>query len=235
MTNLNKPSKEMQLLRKRAEAELKNRVEQLPEMPIDQIQKLVHELHTHQIELEMQNGELRLAQEKLAEEQEKYVALYDFAPVGYFALNEEGIIVEANLTGAGLLGVERRNLLKKPLSNFILNDDQDIFYRHRQKLLDTRKPQSCELRIRRKDRTVFWTLFECVISTPKQAEGKIRFNLTMTDISEKKREEELLRNTVHELNQFNQFMVNRETRMIELKKQINELLKRLGEEAEFPV
>jgi len=234
MTNLKKPSKEMQLLRKRAEAELKNRVAQLPNMSVEQVGKLVHELHTHQIELEMQNEELRLTQEQLMAEHEKYLALYDFAPVGYFTFNEEGLIVEVNLTGAELLGVERRSLKNKPLSGFILDDDQDIFYRHWQKLLDTRKLQSCDLRIRRKDRTVCWMLITCVISESESDPGHIQFRSTMTDISEKKKEEEVLRNTVHELNQFNRFVVDRETRMIELKKQINELQKRLGETPEFP-
>ncbi|NQV01525.1 MAG: PAS domain S-box protein [Bacteroidia bacterium] len=234
MNSQKKSSKEMQQLRKRAEAELKNRVEHIPDMSVEQVRKLVHEMHTHQVELEMQNEELRLSQAKLNEEHEKYQALYDFAPIGYFTLDEEGLIEEVNLTGTRLLGVERRNLQKKPFPNFILNDDQDIYYRHRQEIMATGQPQSCELRIRKMDRSVFWVLIECVILIPDQAEGSIRLNMTMTDISQKKKDEETLQNTVHELNQFNQFMINRETQMIELKKRINELLERAGEAPEFP-
>ncbi|MBE0647017.1 MAG: PAS domain-containing protein [Bacteroidales bacterium] len=234
MATQKKLSKEMQLLRKQAEAELKIKETQLPDLSVEQIRNLVHELYTHQVELEMQNEELRLAQEKLAEEHEKYISLYDFAPVGYFTMNEEGMIEEVNLTGAALLGVERRNLHKKPLSNFILSDDQDIYYRHRQKLIETEQPQSCELRIKKRGRSVFWALITCVMVNQNQTEGEIRFNMTMTDVTEKKKEEEVLKNTVHELNQFNRFMVDRETRMIELKKRINELQKRLGEAPEFP-
>jgi len=200
-------------------------------MADEQVRNLVHELHTHQIELEMQNEELRLAQEELAREHEKYLVLYDFAPVGYFTLNMEGRILEANLTGAQSLGIERRNLKDKPFTNFIERDDQDIYYRHWQKLLETRETGFCEIRIKRKDRSHFWALISSVMIDAEQ-EMNINFNMVMTDISQQKRDEEILQNTVHELNQFNRFMVNRETRMIELKQQVNELRRRLGEEAE---
>ncbi len=234
MTTQKETTKYLQALRKRAEAELKNREDQLPGMSAKEIQEIMHELRTHQIELELQNEELRIAQESLAEEHAKYVALYDFAPVGYFTLNDEGVIMEANLTGAELLGVARSSLKKKPFTNFISRDDQDIYYRHRQKLLDTREPQSCELSIKKRNGALFWALIECVIAESDNTAGRIQFNMTMTDISQKKRDEDTLKNTVHELNRFNQFMVNRESRMIELKKRINELLERLGEEKEFP-
>ena len=234
MATQKETTKYLQALRKRAEAELKKREDQLPEMSGEQIQNLIQELHTHQIELELQNEELRIAQESLAEEHAKYVALYDFAPVGYFTLNDEGVILDANLTGAELLGVARSSLKKKPFTSFISHDDQDIYYRHRQKLLDTREPQSCELSIKTKNGPAFWALIECVSTESEDTASRIQFNMTLTDISQKKRDEDTLKNTVHELNRFNQFMVNREIRMIELKKRINGLQERLGEEKEFP-
>ena len=229
-----KSLKHLESLRKRAEAELSKRVDQLPDLSGGQIRELIHELHTHQIELELQNEELRIAQESLAEEHAKYVALYDFAPVGYFTLNDEGVILDANLTGAELLGVARSSLKKKPFTNFISHDDQDIYYRHRQKLLDSREPQSCELSVNKKNGPAFWALIECVSTESEDTASRIQFNMTLTDISQKKRDEDTLKNTVHELNRFNQFMVNREIRMIELKKRINGLQERLGEEKEFP-
>lgn len=228
------PSKYMQSLRKRAEAELKTRMDELPDMSGDQIQNLIHELHTHQIELEMQNVELRQAQEQLAIEHEKYIALYDFAPVGYFTLNDEGVILEANLTLAELLGVNRRSLIKKPITNFISEEDQDIYYRHRQKLLDTRMSQTCEIRVKKKNRSICWMLITCSIVESNEATGKIQFRSTMNDISKQKRDEEVLQTTVHELNQFNRFLVSRETRTMELKKEINKMHHRLGEEDELP-
>ena len=81
-----------------------------------QPQRALHELRVHQIELEMQNEELRRAHEELEASRAKYVDLYDMAPVGYFTLGEPGLILEANLTAARLLGVARGALVKQPLS-----------------------------------------------------------------------------------------------------------------------
>ena len=112
---------------------------------------LLHELQVHQIELEMQNEELRRAQEELEASRARYFDLYDLAPVGYFTLSEQGLILEANLTAARLLGVERSALVKQPLSRFILPEDQDIYYRHRKQLFETGAPQVWELRLLRQD------------------------------------------------------------------------------------
>ena len=77
-------------------------------------QQLIHELQVHQIELEMQNEELRNAQQQLNESLAKYSDLYDFAPVGYVTADREGLILEANLTFAGQLGIERGRLINTP-------------------------------------------------------------------------------------------------------------------------
>ncbi len=86
-------------------------------------EKLIHELEVHQAELEVQNEELRKAQEEIDASRSRYVDIYDFAPVGYFTLDEKGVILEANLTGAKLLGTERQRLLKVPFSRFIISED----------------------------------------------------------------------------------------------------------------
>ena len=118
--------------------------------------RLLHELQVHQIELEMQNEELRRAQGELEAARARYFDLFDLAPVGYFTLSEQGLILEANLTAAGLLGVERRDLVKKPLTRFILPEDQDIYYRHRKQLFETGTPQVYDLRVLRADADPFW-------------------------------------------------------------------------------
>ena len=100
----------------------------------EEAKRLLHELHVHQIELEMQNEELRRAQQELEASRTKYFDLYDLAPVGYVTLSEKGLILEANLTAANLLGVERGQLLQQPLTRFIVSEDQDICYRHRKQL-----------------------------------------------------------------------------------------------------
>src|SRR5580658_6142786 len=121
-------------LRRRAEAIALENAAHAPEDL--QPQHALHELRVHQIELEMQNEELRRAQEELEISRERYFDLYDLAPVGYFTLSEHGIILEANLTGAKLLGIARGALVKQPLSRFILPEDQDIHFRHRKALLE---------------------------------------------------------------------------------------------------
>ena len=83
--------------------------------------RLHHELEVHQIELEMQNEELRRAQAELEASQQRYFDLYDLAPVGYFTISEQGLILEANLMSATLLGVDRSSLLKQPLSRYMAN------------------------------------------------------------------------------------------------------------------
>src|SRR5262245_62375391 len=97
-------------------------------MSHEEIQAMVHELRVHQIELEMQNDELRATQIKLEHARELYVALYDCAPVGYITVSGHGMIVNANLTSVHMLGVERSKLLSLPLSRFVFKDDKDMTY-----------------------------------------------------------------------------------------------------------
>ena len=141
-------------LRKRAEEiarsnEAKTRQSMLP----DEAGQVLHELQVHQIELEIQNEELRRTQGKLELMLAHYFDLYDLAPVGYFTLGENGLIIEANLTAADLLGVARDNLINRPLTQFIIKEDRALFYLHRKQLFETDAPQTCEFRMLRADAT----------------------------------------------------------------------------------
>jgi len=115
----------------------------------EDIAAIVHELRVHQIELEMQNEELRRAQLRLDAQREKYFELFNLAPVGYLTLNDEGVIGDANLTAARLLGVDRQLLVGQPLSAFVLTDDRDVLYLHLRMLQQTGEPQIGELRLLR--------------------------------------------------------------------------------------
>ena len=80
---------------------------------------LVHELQVHQIELEMQNEELQRARGAAEEASEKYGDLFDFAPIGYFLWDAEGRILEINLAGAALLGLDRNAMIQKQFGQFV--------------------------------------------------------------------------------------------------------------------
>jgi PAS domain S-box-containing protein len=134
--------------------------------------RALHELRVHQIELEMQNEELRRSQEALESSRARYFDLYDLAPVSYFTLSEKGLILEANLTAAGLLGVARGALVTQPLSLFILSEDQDIYYLHCKQLTKTRAPQGFELRMAKKDGAPFWAWVEATVA--QDADGAAR-------------------------------------------------------------
>ena len=172
-------------LRQRAEAAA---LENHPAAPENlHPQRALHELRVHQIELEMQNEELRRAHEELEASRAKYVDLYDMAPVGYLTLGEPGLILEANLTAARLLGVPRGALVKQPLSRFILPDDQDIHYLHRRRLFDTGAPQAWELRLLRKDSGPFWARVQAALA--QDAGGAAIWRVVVSDIDDRKRAE----------------------------------------------
>ena len=124
-------------LRQRAENLIRQRPEEVAKIPGYDIQRLVHELQVHQIELEMQNEELRRAQMEIKELLDKYLDLYELAPIGYFTLDQAGVILEANLTGANLLGVQMRFLIKKAFTSFVAPDFQDELYFHRRRVAET--------------------------------------------------------------------------------------------------
>ncbi len=134
-------------LRKRAEDALQGRTEELQELSARDARSLIHELQVHQIELEMQNEELRRAQKELEESCDRSSDLYDFAPVGYFSFDKNGLIIEVNMTGAKKLGAERANLIKKPFSLFISMGSKDVFYLHLRQVFSTGVRQTCELEL----------------------------------------------------------------------------------------
>ena len=130
MSPKKKPSSNVNTLRYRAENVLKITSAQVKKMSLPEIQHLVHELQVHQIELEMQNEELRQTQLELQQARDRYADLYDFAPVGFLTLNAQGQILEANLPACQLLGVERKTLLRQKLEKFAMATDQHILRQH---------------------------------------------------------------------------------------------------------
>ncbi len=182
-------------LRRLAEARLSRNAAPTPQtiesMSSDEVRKMLHELQVHQVELLMQNEELRGAQEALDVERARYFDLYDLAPVGYCTISEQGLIMQANLTAASLLGTPRSELLKQPWSRFVHKEDEDRYYLRRKALVESGEPQSCELRVMKKDGTHFWAHWTA--SVARDSNGKIELRAVLSDITVRKSTEQALK------------------------------------------
>ena len=163
--------------------------EHLAQLPPEQMRTALHELQVHQVELELQNEELRRAQVELDALRARYFDLYDLAPVGYCTLSAKGDIEEANLTAATLLGVSRNQLVGQPLSRFIVPEDQDIYYHHRRRLLATNEQHVCTVRMWRSSTAPIWVRLEAAMAGERD-KAPLVCRVILSDISENKRAEE---------------------------------------------
>jgi PAS domain S-box-containing protein len=148
-------------VRRRAEVRLRERQgrhksQALDQTPTADTQRVLHELQVHQIELEMQNAELQEARNRMEVLLEKYTDLYDFAPTGYFSLDEKGVILEVNLTGAALLGVERFRLIRRRFQRFVTPASQPVFLAFLEKVFGGRGREFCEAPLLHENGTVMW-------------------------------------------------------------------------------
>ncbi|MBF0203975.1 MAG: sigma 54-interacting transcriptional regulator [Desulfamplus sp.] len=151
----------------------------------------------------MQNNELLRVQSELDASRERYFDLYDLAPVGYCTVSEQGLILEANLSAATLLGSVRNKLVKQSLTKFIFKDDQDIYYRHCRRLFETDSTDSgnagrsnvCELRMQqKKGGPPFWVRLHATVDQDTNDTRQCR--LIISDITESKNAEDA-RNEKH--------------------------------------
>jgi PAS domain-containing protein len=135
-----------QMLRRKAEEKLKaeQKERERPVLEAD-VKKLMHELQVHQIELEMQNEELREANETAETALKKYTLLYDFAPMGYFTLNSEGSICDLNFTGAEMLGDKRFSLVNSNFKLFVSEESLPVFNKFFSKVYTGDAKESCEV------------------------------------------------------------------------------------------
>lgn len=131
----------------RAEEILARRTGHGAELDHDETMRIVHQLAVHQIELDLQQQELRQARERLAESLARYVDLYDFAPAGYLTLDRAGVVVQSNLTGAELMGVERARALGLRFADKVAADDRGVIERFIERAVRTRGEHSCEVQL----------------------------------------------------------------------------------------
>ena len=164
------------------------------------LHKLLHELQVHQVELKMQNDELRKAQIAMEESRDRYVDLYDFAPIGYLTLTREGMISELNLTAGDMLGVERKKLLARRFSQFVADEDRDRWYAHFASVLKHEQRQRCELAFQREDGSRFHAQLDSqkagisrelkeASSLNKENAGASSIRIALTDITSLKQAE----------------------------------------------
>ena len=189
MKKENQKQKKISELRKEAEEKLRPDTIDTERLSEAEVRKLAHELQVYQIELEMQNEELRKSSNELEDSRDRYSRLYDFAPIGYLTISEKGLILEANLTFALMLGMERGSLIKKQLSTFITREDKDIFYLYHKQVLITKKQEMCELRMMKKDGKQFHAQLESEIVLDHNDH---QCRIIVSDITERKKMEEAL-------------------------------------------
>jgi len=159
------------------------------------MRKTLHELRVNQIELEMQNEELRLSQVALDISRARYFDLYDLAPIGYCSVSERGQILEANLAAVTMLGVTRKALIKQPFSRFILAEDADHYYLLRKKMVELSEPQVQDLRMVKEDGSSFWVRLAASLAREHET---AMLRIALSDVTELKRVEEDLRENINQ-------------------------------------
>jgi len=188
----NRPAATDLPLRAAAEARLdQDRQARGPEQSAAQ---LLHELQVHQIELEMQNEALRQAKLDLEESRDRYVDLYELAPVGYLTLSADGMIADINLTGTAMLGMDRRDVLRRSFSAFVAIQDQQRWSDDFGNAQGATPGGRIELAMRRADGTVFHAQLDYLVgSAPRAAHpASSEVRLALTDVTERRRQESLL-------------------------------------------
>jgi PAS domain S-box-containing protein len=188
-------------LRRQAEALMMKKKFVSPPSADDDPLELIRELQTFQVELELQNEELHRSQQELMEFKMRYTELYDFTPVGYVCLDIKGAILNANLTLADMLSTERSSLINRPLSGYILFEDQDIYYRHLRDLAGSKTRQVCELRMNTSDGAVVDVQLESIVFS-HQSWRPEQYRTVIIDISGRKqmeKEREELRIRLHQI------------------------------------
>jgi PAS domain S-box-containing protein len=189
----NTPSDPLAALRRKAAKKLKIETERLQKLSTKDLKTLVQELGTHQIELEMQNEELRRARAELEASHAKYVDLYDFSPMGYFIFDKNGLIKEVNVTGANMLDMERRLLRARPFQTFIDPDHRAVFRNHLSEVFRTQTGSSCEIVIQRSDGAKIYARLHSLSFVMGEGDPGV-CRTAIIDVTEQKRaEEEVLR------------------------------------------
>jgi PAS domain S-box-containing protein len=191
------PPNRLRELKRRAQEILRGQEPPLEALEGRDARKLVQELQIHQIELEMQNEELRQTQVQLQTSTELYRDLYNQAPVAYINLDHEGGVLDVNQAAVDLLGMSRERLLRMNIYPLIQAGHQDTFYRHCREIIKTRRKRSCELLIHGTGDSVFPVRIHTA-GVPDETGAGIQLRMAITDISDQKAVEAELEARVRE-------------------------------------
>ena len=185
-----------EILRQKAEAQLITQQSKVSSLSSENdLRKLAHELQVHQIELEMQYEQLKQAKEESDSATKKYTELYDFAPSGYFTLTKLGEIIGLNFHGAELLGKERLHLINNRFGSSVSDQTKPIFNNFLDKIFTSKGNESCEVTISVKSKGIPTYVY----LTGHVNENGEQCQISMMDITERKKAEEELKNRMTEL------------------------------------
>jgi PAS domain S-box-containing protein len=173
-------------LRQRAEQKLQEQFVNGAEFSLEDAKKLIYELHVHQIELGLQNEELRSTQLALETSRHKYSDLYEFSPIGLLTLDNEEHIQEANLTFVKMMGIDREKLIKRHLSDFIDRSAQDTYHFFYQALRRTQKPKQCEILLLPVSYPPLVVRLDSIVLVQAGAEGtQTTYRIAVSDITDR--------------------------------------------------
>ena len=212
-------------LRQKAEQKLKeNKLQLSMDLTEADLFSLNHELLIHQVELEMQNEELVNANERAEHISENYIDLYNLAPTGYFTLTKDGKIVECNLAASNLLCTSQTHLVGAQLGFFVTEVSKPVFNQFLEDVPVTKKTETCVISLK-----IYDDIYTHVLLTGHTTRDDVHCLIAVIDISELVADEKKIK----QLEYFNGIFVDRELKMIELKKEINQLLEHAGHEKKY--
>ncbi len=180
-------------LRRQAEEQLQKKKQNISApATTEELHRLVQELEVHQIELEMQNEELQQIRSELEVYLTKYTDLYDFAPVGYFTLDKNGVILGVNLNGTRMFMVERSVVLNQHFERFISSEYRPAFSAFLERVFRNRNQETIETVLQIKEKNDLYAHLEAMVS-----ENRRECRVALMDITAQKKSEQKLQLSEH--------------------------------------
>jgi len=207
----------------------KNRLKERENISKKDLDRLIYEFKLQEQEIESLTSDLVKNGDALQKVRKNYSALYDFVPLGYFSFDKEGIILEANITLASMLGIKRKDLMKRPFPDFIVEKARDSYFSYINRIYKSRRPISCETLIKTKDGTNFYARLKSIVIRDREG-NFIQGRMTVSDITGYKE----VQNSLYYRLSMEKLVTNISTAFInvdydEIEREIKSALKTIGE------